>query len=50
MLKAEKNYAQLDREALSVMLGVKRINLYLFGRHFEIHTHHKPLLGRQGES
>ncbi len=50
MSKAETNNAQLDREALSVMFGLKRSHLYLFGRRFEIYTHHKLLLGLLGES
>ncbi len=50
MSKTETNYAQLDREAMSVMFGVKRFHLYLFGRHFEIHTDHKPLLGLLGDN
>ncbi len=50
MYKAETNYAQVNREALSVMFGVKRFHLYLFGRHFEIHSDHKPLLGPLGEN
>ncbi len=50
MSQAEKNYSQLDKEALAIMFGVKPFYMYVFGRHFEIHTDHKPLLGLLGVS
>ena len=41
--KHEKRYCQIDKETLAIMLGLKRFNLYLYGRHFAILTDHKPL-------
>ena len=39
----EKNYSQLDKEALAVVLGVKRFHQYLCGCQFTIVSDHKPL-------
>ena len=42
---AEKNYSQLDREALAVVFGVTRFHKFVYGRSFLLQTDHKPLLG-----
>ncbi|XP_062404761.1 uncharacterized protein K02A2.6-like [Sardina pilchardus] len=46
---AEKNYSQLEREALAVIFAVKKFHQYVYGRGFTIQTDHKPLLGLLGE-
>jgi hypothetical protein len=43
LTKAQRNYSQLDKEAFSIIFGLKRFHQFLYGRSFTIITDHKPL-------
>ena len=41
---AEKNYSQLEKEALAVVFAVGKFHNYLYSRQFMIKSDHQPLL------
>lgn len=41
--KVQQKYSQIDKEALAIVVGVRRFYQYLFGRKFVLVTDNKPL-------
>uniref|UniRef100_A0A5S6QL91 RT_RNaseH_2 domain-containing protein n=1 Tax=Trichuris muris TaxID=70415 RepID=A0A5S6QL91_TRIMR len=47
--QAERNYAQIDREALAIIFALQKFRRYLIDRKSTIHTDNRPLLGLLGQ-
>ncbi len=43
LTKAERNYSQLEREALAIIFGLQRFHQYIYARKFTQWTDNKPL-------
>ena len=43
LTKSEQNYAQLEKEAFSLIFGINKFYSYLYGRKCILYTDHKPL-------
>ena len=45
---SERNYAQIEKEALSLMFAIKKFHRFLYGHKFLLITDHKPLVAILG--
>ena len=43
MTTTDRNYSQVEREALAIIFGIEKLYQYIWGRRFTLETHHKPL-------
>ena len=44
LLPAEKQYSQIDKEALGIIFAVTKFHRYIHGKRFILQTDHKPLI------
>ena len=40
---SQVNFSTSEQECLSILFGIEKFHTYLYGRHFILHTDHKPL-------
>ena len=48
LTETESRYANIEREMLGIVFGLERLHKYVYGRHVEVHTDHKPLESSPG--
>ncbi|KAK7105846.1 hypothetical protein V1264_017174 [Littorina saxatilis] len=44
LTQTERNYAQIEKEMLAILFGLERFERYVYGRHVEVESDHKPLI------
>lgn len=43
LTKSQRNYAQIEKEALAVVFGCQKFHQYIYGRTVTVESDHKPL-------
>ena len=44
LTETERNYAQIEKEMLAIVFGLERFERYVYGRHVQVESDHKPLI------
>ena len=44
LTETQKRYSNIERELLAVVVVMEKLHHYVFGRHFNVHTDHSPLV------
>ena len=44
LTETERNYANIEKELLSVVFGLERFNQYVYGKHTTVYSDHRPLV------
>ena len=48
MTESQRNYSQIQKEALAIIFGLKKFYQYIYGRNFKLVTDHRPLVAMFG--
>lgn len=44
LTETEKNYAQIEKELISIVFAIRKFHYYVYGKKVNVHTDHKPLV------